>query len=262
MLVFGSVGDRGQAVQTWFDSNRTGVSKLAIVYYGTSHDGEWVRTLRSAADYFSFHNGGKFQNLLWWADANVHVLNNFDYVLVADDDIVLTTEMICRMVLTAQEYSLPVSAASHDWTEKISWRHMGTRGAGKRMAESKGGVELCNFVEMTCPLFTIESLWQFIDLFRQFADVLTGFGTDYIISNACFSEKTPFGVLHNVIIKNPRFRNGDPAAPREIDCLQSSDVRRQAWLDVVSRSAFSISSKRDVRSWLPSQFETNQLSQI
>ncbi|MBI1389928.1 MAG: hypothetical protein GC154_15920 [bacterium] len=258
-LVFGSVGDRGQAVTSWFglDSEMPRDYEVAVGYYGGDPAGPWARFLANHADHFQVHRGGKFQNLLWWVNQHSGdsggpgVLDAFDYVIVADDDIALTSDMIGRMVRTAREYDLPVASPSHSWDGRISWPHMGARGSGKRAHEPAAGVEFCNFVEMTCPVFEVDALRRFLGLFQRYADRLTGWGADWLISCACFTEQRPFGVMHNVTITNPRTRPGRTPNLREIDTLEPARQRQQNWLSIAASEKLAYTGPKDLRTWLP-----------
>jgi len=251
-LVFGSVGDHTDAVPSWFGNNGEREHSVAIVYYGKNSDSPWTRSIRRSADYYSEHKGGKFPNLLWWLDNHPHALDQFDYVLVTDDDIRLTPAMVGRMVRTAREHDLPVSSPSHRWDGRVSyWGHMMARGGGKRIAEPTAGIELCNFVEMTCVLFRTDALRAFLDLFRRYADRLAGHGTDWLIACACYTDRHPFGVMHNVSIVNSRSRPGLPVGHREIDQLQSSPDRARAWRDIVAADRLPLTGSDDLRVWRP-----------
>jgi hypothetical protein len=250
-LVFGSVGDRGQAVTSWFGTEtQPRHYDIALVYYGKEPHGNWARQLKRSVNYFDVHRAGKFQNLAWWLERHPRLLNAFDYFIIADDDIVMTPDGVERAIRTTREFHLPVAGSSHSWSGKNDWHHMGSRGAGPRMNERGQGVEFCNFVEMTCPIFEAAALQQFLDYFKPYRDLLTGWGTDYLMSNACFTEQRPFGVLHNVQIQNPHSRCGLKTGQREIDLLQSTKDRERAWLNLNARYRFAISSKRDIRTWL------------
>jgi len=251
-LVFSSVGDRGQAVSSWFgDGTEPRDYQIALVYYGRDPFGEWASHLQSQADHFAVLLGGKFQNLLWWLDQNPQALEGIDYVLVADDDIHMTPEMIGRMVRTTRDYRLPVASASREWHGKLSWPHTGRRGSGRRTNEIAAGVELTNFVEMTCPLLETAALRQFLDLFRPHAGQLTGWGADWLISSACYTDDRPLGILHNVWITNPRTRSRQPAIGSEIDRLQPKRDRERAWLAVAAANTFPITQNKQIRTWLP-----------
>ncbi len=246
-LVFSSVGDRGHAIRSWLDDTKCNY-RTAVVYYGSDPDSRWAKHLQKTADHFDIHAGGKFQNLLWWIDQNPRLLDDFDYVFVVDDDLAITPDTVGRIVRTAREYSLPVASPSHSPLGRISWPHMASRGSGRRVNEPAAGVALTNFVEMTCPLFEVEALRTFLDYLRPFASQLIGWGTDWIISSACYTAARPFGVLHNVSVTNPWARGPDG---REIDQYQPASDRKKAWLALASQARLPICSPRQVRAWLP-----------
>jgi len=246
-LVFSSVGDRGHAIRSWLGDKQRDY-QTAIIYYGNDCDSRWARFLQSKADHFAAHAGGKFQNLLWWIDQNPKLLDDFDYVFVADDDLAITPDTVGRIVRTAREYNLPVASPSHSPLGRISWPHMASRGSGRRVAEPSAGVVLTNFVEMTCPLFEVDALRAFLNLFRRFAPQLFGWGADWIISSACYTQARPFGVLHNVSVVNPWARGPEG---REIDRYQPSGDRRKAWRELMAQTRLPICSPRQIRCWLP-----------
>ena len=246
-LVFSSVGDRGEAIRSWIDDDQRDY-QTAVIYYGNDPAGDWAKHLHSKADHFAAHAGGKFQNLHWWIDQNPRVLDDFDYVLVADDDLRITPDTVVRIVRTARGYNLPVASPSHSPDGRISWPHMASRGSGRRENERAAGVVLTNFVEMTCPLFEVDALRAFLDLFRGFASQLIGWGTDWIISSACYTSARPFGILHNVSVTNPAVRG---PGGREIDRYQSAGDRLKAWHTLVARARLPICSPRQLRTWLP-----------
>lgn len=126
---------------------------------------------------------------------------------------------------------------------------MGRRGENQRKREFPGGVELTNFVEMTSPLFETAALRTFLDAFRPFADRLTGWGADWIMSSACFREDRPFGILHNVSVVNPHNRSVQPEIGTEIDRLQPKRERERAWLAVAHH--FPVTCANQIRKWLP-----------
>lgn len=110
------------------------------------------------------------------------------------------------------------------------------------------GVALTNFVEMTSPIFEVEALRAFLDYFRRFASQLIGWGTDFVISSACYTSSRPFGVLHNVSVTNPWARGPDG---REIDQYQPASERKKAWLTLASQVRLPICGPRQWRTWLP-----------
>jgi len=105
-----------------------------------------------------------------------------------------------------------------------------------------------NFVEMTCPLFEIAALRTFLEYFRPFAPQLMGWGTDWLISSACYTSARPFGVLHNVSVVNPWARGPEG---REIDRYQPAGDRQKAWRELMAQARLPICSPRQIRTWLP-----------
>lgn len=217
-LVFGSVGDEQSAVLTWLG----GPHDVAVVYYGDDDEHHLASTLPKRVDYFNRRKGGKFQNLLWWMDENPDAAQRYEWFLVCDDDIQLSSSQIATLVQEAARLNLPVSAPSHDPRGKISWQHMKHK-PGR-------GVAFCNFVEMTCVLFQRDALLQFLKVFRPASPYLTGWGTDFVISKACYQSMRPFGVIHSVKVFNPRRSPGTG-----IEKLQNSAARQRAWAETARR---------------------------
>jgi len=108
-------------------------------------------------------------------------------------------------------------------------------------------------VAMTCPVFEIDALRRFLGFYRDggYAERLTGWGTDWLISCACFTEQRPFGVMHNVTITNPHTRPGTTPVLREIDTLESAEQRKQTWQSIVRSHSLALTGPDDLRTWLP-----------
>ncbi|ADG66882.1 glycosyl transferase family 2 [Planctopirus limnophila DSM 3776] len=254
ILVFSSVGDRGIAVNSWLGISSARQDRpfdTAIVYYGNYPTGDWAQGLRARSCYFGRHRGGKIQNLSWLIKQHPTLLEDYDYVFVLDDDLRITPDMIGRVVRTAREFDLPICSPSHDWRGRISWLHMGARGSGRRAAEPPAGVELTNFVEVTCPLFETDALREYLNHFLWCGSELTGWGDDWLMTAACFQESRPFGVLHNITICNPKDRPGPNPQLREIDQLHAVEERLTAWKRVKQRLGGRLPVTEEVRTWLP-----------
>ncbi len=217
-LLFGSVGEEQSAVLTWLG----GPHDVATIYYDADDGHFLAKALPKRTDYFDRRRAGKFQNLIWWLDKNPDILSKYEWFLVCDDDIELRSEEVIALVLEAKRLDLPVSSPSHDPQGKISWNHM-------RHVEGKDAT-LCNFVEMTCVLFQRKALIRFLEIFRPAAPFLTGWGTDLLISKACYEPQKPFGVIHSVKVLNPKRSPG-----YGIERLQTTKDRHQAWIEVSRR---------------------------
>jgi len=75
-----------------------------------------------------------------------------------------------------------------------------------------------------------------------------GWGTDWLISSACYTSARPFGVLHNVSVVNPWARGPEG---REIDRYQPAGDRQKAWRELMAQARLPICSPRQIRTWLP-----------
>lgn len=211
-LVFSSIGDEQREVLSWLG----GIHDVAVVYYGATPDANFPTALRRRVDYFAARKGGKFQNLLWWLDENPEILEDYERFLIIDDDLSFDDLSLELLVREAVLWDLPVCSPAHEPDGKISWPHM------KKSQTER--VTLCNFVEMGCVLFERAALRRFLEAFRPHAGTLVGWGTDYIISNACFEPSRPFGVVQSVSVFNPLRKES-----AGIEALETTASRSLNW---------------------------------
>lgn len=231
-LIFSSIGDEATAPLSWL----AGKHDVALICYGEDRDSPLARTLERRSRYFGQSNGGKFQNLLKWLDNNPEIFEMYDKFLVIDDDLIIGRESMTELLYQADVWDFEVCTPSQSSAGKISWKHL--------VQNLTIAVSLTNFVEMCCVLFSRSALAQFIERFRPVAKRLVGWGTDYIISSACFSEDRPFGIINTVSVINPR-RVNDTGIER----LQGWSERLRNWKEV--DSAFPLEHLGPIGAWRP-----------
>lgn len=212
-LVFTSAGDRSN-VQQWL----TGGAEprdwdLFVCYYGDAA----APACLAAADRGERRKGGKFPNLHAMYEADRGFFEQYDAILVADDDLEVDAPAISAMFEVRRALDLFVVQAAFDERQsKSSWRHTVTehgdlwrreqkkprpgtmssadlfalRDAWRYLRLGYGGehrVRFTNFVEVTCPLFRTDALLDFLR--RAYDPRLVGWGVDW-----CFCQHTLRGI--------------------------------------------------------------------
>lgn len=219
--VFTSAGDR-HSIDGWLSPGPRGNWDLITAYYGDD-EREFARL--SAASVYAFRNkGSKFQNLKRALSLEPNLLDRYDYVWVCDDDIVMTSDQICTMFRTAEQFGFWVCQPAFSDLGKIS--HDFTR------RQTPDGIRIVNFVEVTCPLFQRAKLAAFMDVYDG---SLVGWGIDFwfsILLNARGNAR--FAVVDSVLVINRRDEE-KPGKFREIDRLQAPGDRQASWHAVRDR---------------------------
>lgn len=174
--------------------------------------------LKDVADFYSERKGAKFPNLLEVILNHRKQIEQYQAIMIADDDIIISPKKLERLFsqLVAQDLWIITPAFSrigkitHDTTErKLTSRYRYT-----------------NFAEVTCPIFRTDRLLEFMDTYD--AEV-TCFGVDWWYLN--FLNDTSHQKLvisdENYCI-NPRDAQKNTKV-REIDKYISHDGRVLHW---------------------------------
>ena len=173
-LVFSSVGDSSEAYRSWLPGRGY---TLAIAYYGESETR--FRELSATADICFWSAGSKFQNFYRFGSRA-----RFAQCFVVDDDIEIAPEQISRCFDLMEETGAPVGSPAHGRGGRLSWPLM--------VAPLGSALRLTNFVEMTAVFMSATAVDSAMDAYGPYRHLLVGYGIDYIISSACYSEETPF----------------------------------------------------------------------
>ena len=211
LLVFSSVGDSCDAYESWLPGREYTV---AVAYYGDS--AERFGTISEKVDLCFWSRGSKFQNFYRFGSRG-----RYDCSFVVDDDIEISSGDIMRCFRLMAETGAPVGSPAHDPQGRISWPIM--------VAPRRSCLRISNFVEMTAMFLSREAASTAMRAYAPYRELLVGWGIDFIISSACYTEAEPFVIFDEVRIVNPRSRRG---GGREIERLQSRADRSRAWESV------------------------------
>lgn len=210
VLVYSSIGDTCDFYKKW-SLGRSEFYKCCYTYY--KDDVEKEIGIEDHSDFFEKRKGGKFQNFF-------HIFEKlpvFDYYVVLDDDLDLSSVEIQCMVNFMHENNFGVASPSHSPIGRISWAHMKT--------EQNSQYRQVNFVEMTAVIFSRQELIKFFEAFEPYVDILLGFGTDFIIKNSC---SQPFIIFDAVSVVNPHDHQ-KITNQREILNLRTQKEAMAAW---------------------------------
>lgn len=234
-LVFTSAGENANIKQWLAGGNR--IFDLCVVNYSDTDN-----LYKDQADYFFQIKGGKFPNLQKIYFDNKQILDQYDAVWVADDDIIIETQGINELFAIHAENSLTLLQPSFRAAGKVSFPI--TR---RRLLTS---LRYTNFVEMTCPVFKKEFLVKFLEVFDP---ALVGWGTDWWFLNL-ISAEDKVAISDQISCINPydRFKkNGE----REIVKLQSDEERLNTWRRIKAERNLT-TFKQQVKDSVPRDFKT------
>ena len=219
-LIFSSVGTNTTAPPIWESAS---VSSYDIVKY--RYSGELGR-----GDAL-FRKASKFQNLNHWIQENTELFETYNYVLVLDDDVPLKPEQIELLFFQAKINCAQVSSPSFD-------PHLGKVSPSLEIMASQQRPDSyfrrTDYVEVTAPLFNQKALSRFMRVYNNYSNRLVGWGIDHLYRRVLFNRNQPFYIFDNVVTINPRDEDKPlgPDGGREIEKLQSTDIRRAAWYSV------------------------------
>ena len=188
---------------------------LWIAYYGDDSTTDYSQD----CEYFVKRKGAKFPNFLSVFAEHAALLEQYQAVMVADDDLIITGPAINRLFELRQAYDLWVLQPAFDMQSRIS--HRVTR------KQPWSLLRYTNFVEVTCPLFETTKLIEFL---RVYDDRLVGWGIDWWFCRLLGEQDhqhNRVAVVDAVSCRNPQ--EATKPLGREIDRLQSRSLRRQHW---------------------------------
>jgi hypothetical protein len=224
--VFTSVGDFGN-ILSWVGQAPQRSWDLVTTFYGDSKDA--YDELCLVSDICLPMKGGKFQNLKKFYDRWPAIMERYDFILVADDDLIVSLSDFDTAFEVAQRFDLWVCQPAFSQEGKIS--HPITAHEG-----STSSIRLVNFVENTCPIFRADKLRSFLDVFD--GDLL-GWGIDWWYCNHLGSSvRGRFAILDEVVVINPHDHQR-AGGVREITKLRSTSDRYRDWLRVKAKYGLS-----------------------
>lgn len=220
--VFTSAGDHNN-VASWV-SNLPGRDwDLIVAFFG--EDERAYQDLIKISSTCVRMKGSKFQNLKKLVERQPGIFANYDFVWVADDDLIISPPEIETLFRYACCYDLWVCQPAFDKTGRVS--HPVTVPDGKDV-----DLRFVNFVEVTCPLFRKDKLDSFLSVYDG---DLVGWGIDWWYSTHLNADRCrKFAVIDRVLVRNPHEQER-PGGNRAITKLQSDEQRKANWLDTASR---------------------------
>lgn len=140
--------------------------------------------------------------------------------MVLDDDIIINGEALSSLFEIRDFYKLWALQPAFDPRGRVS--HQITAQNLECL------MRLTNFIEVTCPLFSKQALDQFMKVYDP---ILVGYGIDWWFLN-CFGPdlKGKIAVIDAISCINPH--TTIKGGIREIDTLQSKEMRIQHWLKI------------------------------
>lgn len=225
-LVFTSAGDHS-AVAQWLAGRHY---DIMVVYYGKEPESFPYRDL---VDIYRSRTGCKFCNLKYYHEKEPELFVKYSGVAVFDDDIQITSDSLNRLFRIREKYDLWITTPAmkpqyhSPWYDSLAAVSPQTR------------VRIVPFVEMDCPMFRADKLWNFVD--NEFDPIVKGWGTD-VWYTEFFGPglKNKQAVADCVTAVNPPERKN---GKREIlDYLGSDDDRKKAWLSIVHKKKFQSST--------------------
>jgi hypothetical protein len=214
--IFTAAGDHSQ-IPLWLANPQLREYALIAAYYG--NDPATFAQIRAQADIALRGAGGKYQILKTLFIRQPGLFENFDYILLADDDLIWSTAAINRAFALAAQFDLWLCQPAFDPAGRISY---------PVTAKCPGPQTLryTNFVETTCPIFRTDKLRDFLTVFDG---SMSGYGVDFWFCDALGGGlNMKFAILDEVTVINPHERT-KPGGRREIDTLRPLPDRIEEW---------------------------------
>jgi hypothetical protein len=215
-LFFSSVGDRTNSYESWnLHENSRNKYDIALTYYGK--DPARAKLLEKECDFFHTSHDSKFQN---WAKVYADYIDQYEYFALFDDDIFLKPQQISRCfdIIKGGDYN--VGSPSHHPAGQVSWPIMAKQKNSK--------IRRTNFIEMTAIFLSWHAMHQFMDVYKEYSNILVGHGIDWIIANVCDG---PFCVIDEIHVVNP------PRTPYGIEALQPAEERKKIWKEILKNDS-------------------------
>ena len=169
-LVFTSAGDHS-AVAQWLAGRHY---DIMVVYYGTEPEAFPYRDL---VDVYRPRKGCKFCNLKYYHETEPETFKKYTAIMVIDDDIQITADALNRLFTIREKYDLWITTPAmkpqyhSPWYDSLSAITPQTR------------VRIVPFIEMDCPMFRADKLWEFVD--TEFDPIIKGWGKEPLYFVLC-----------------------------------------------------------------------------
>ena len=161
-LVFTSAGDASN-VEEWLKDKKF---DLWVCYYGDQQS-----PLKNKSDFYFERKGGKVQNFYYALQCWENVLNGYESILLADDDIIISGKDINKLFATRVEQNLKALQPSFDFIGKNSYQYTQVKPFSK--------LRYTNFLEIGFVLFEKKALFEFMELYDP---IVNCWGVDWWFS--------------------------------------------------------------------------------
>ncbi|MCF4007796.1 hypothetical protein [Rheinheimera sp. UJ63] len=214
-LIFTSAGDNSN-IQQWLGAERK--YDVFVVYYGPT---EFL--LKNDCEVYKVRKGGKYQNLHYFYNEARDYFNQYEAILVMDDDIEIPTANINALFHLRENRKFDLLQSAFDRRGKIS--HKITE------FNPLASIRITNFIEVTCPVFSQRALVAFLN---EYDPTVNATGVDWWF---CSIVERNFGldsiaISDDITCLNPHDLDKNPIGNREIDRLLSREQRNQSWIEV------------------------------
>jgi hypothetical protein len=212
---------------------------LIVSYYGD--DEREFAELRKISNYAVRTKGGKFQNLKKFVAQQPGFFEQYSYIWVCDDDLRMSVAQINEAFAITERFEF--------WIAQPAFHPEGTKSCHRvtNYAGSQWDYRIVNFIEVAVPIFRQDKLAEFLAIYDG---SLTGWGIDFWYMNIFGANKLglranlfaslirpselgQFAVIDKVQVINPHANT--KKGGREIDRLQSGNLRKAAWEEVMEK---------------------------
>ena len=214
-LAFTSAGDHSN-LELWLAGERQ--FDLWVTYYGNQLD-----RYRDRAEFYNYRRGAKFPNLHYLYQTAREILDQYDAIIVLDDDIIIDARGLNQLFDLRERYDLWLLQPAFDPQGKIS----------HPITEVKPGLLLryVSFVEVTCPLFKKEKLDAFMAVYDP---ALLSWGVDWWFLQVLGPDLAgKVAVIDAIPCINPH--DAAKGGRREIDRIEPEKVRIARWQEFATR---------------------------
>ena len=231
-LVFTSCGDNTSFDLLWTHPFKMNFD-IYIIYYGECKETFRRYYENECINIITIRQGSKFQNLKFFYDTFIDIINKYKYFFILDDDIIIDVEDINKMFSIAKKYNLSICGPSFKPESKIS--HDIT------IQKSYVEISYTNFVELNVPLFSFDALVTFMNFYDG---SLIGWGIDYLYINVCGLNNTnSYAIVHIVSCINPHAKFKKHKR-RELSLIDGFENRRYIWVKYAESKGYKTSYKK------------------
>ena len=187
-------------------------------------------TDRDLVDIYRPRKGCKFCNLQYFYNKEPELFTKYSAIAVFDDDIQISSDSLNRLFNIREKYDLWIVTPAmkpqyhSPWYDSLAAVTPQTR------------VRIVPFIEMDCPMFKADKLWEFV---KEFDPVIKGWGTDVWYTQFFGPDLQKHQAVADCVTAiNPPERKG--TGKREIlDYLGSDAERKSAWEKIVKAKKLS-----------------------